>query len=316
MNPSHVILGFGALGRAIAQSLLEQGENPRVITRSGNAPVVPQGVELVQGDVTNYEQLLSLTTGTKVIYQATQPAYSRWAEEFPPLQQTILQVAIAHKSKVVLGENLYGYGKPPQGIITDTTPINPQETKGRVRAQMSEDALKLHQSGTLEVACIRASDFFGPWAWDQSHLGSRSLGPLAKGKAAQMIGKVDLPHTFTYILDYGRAMAQIGLQNTGWGKVWLVPNSNPTMSQKDRLEVTARLLNQPLKIQTAGKGLLTFFSLFSPMVKEIIPMLYQFEEPYVVQSDSFESTFGIQATPFDQAMAETLAWAEQQGYTR
>ena len=37
-------------------------------------------------------------------------------------------------------------------------------------------------------------------------------------------------------------------------------------------------------------------------------MLYEFEQPFVVDSSKFEQTFGMQATPIRQAIQETVTW--------
>ncbi len=40
----------------------------------------------------------------------------------------------------------------------------------------------------------RGSDFLGPWGTG-STMGERVFYPLLKGKAASLVGRVDLPHT-------------------------------------------------------------------------------------------------------------------------
>ena len=37
-------------------------------------------------------------------------------------------------------------------------------------------------------------------------------------------------------------------------------------------------------------------------------MLYQFEQPFVIDSSEVTATFGLTATPMDEAMAATVAW--------
>jgi hypothetical protein len=40
-------------------------------------------------------------------------------------------------------------------------------------------------------------------------------------------------------------------------------------------------------------------------------MMYEFEKPFVVASSRFERTFGLRATPMEQAIAETVQWYRQ-----
>jgi hypothetical protein len=48
--------------------------------------------------------------------------------------------------------------------------------------------------------------------------------------------------------------------------------------------------------------------LFNPTVRELDEMLYEFEQPFVVDGAKFERTFGVGATPFEQSVPATVAW--------
>jgi hypothetical protein len=43
-------------------------------------------------------------------------------------------------------------------------------------------------------------------------------------------------------------------------------------------------------------------------MREMIEMLYEFEEPFVVDHSKFEQAFGEQATPLKEAIGETVRW--------
>ena len=45
-----------------------------------------------------------------------------------------------------------------------------------------------------------------------------------------------------------------------------------------------------------------------PDAREVVEMLYEFEEPFVVDSSKFEQAFGLTATPFDTSIPATVAW--------
>jgi hypothetical protein len=54
---------------------------------------------------------------------------------------------------------------------------------------------------------------------------------------------------------------------------------------------------------------------FNPNVRETVEMMYQFEQPFVVDDSKFVSTFGAQATPLDNALQTTLSWYRNQDGT-
>jgi nucleoside-diphosphate-sugar epimerase len=48
--------------------------------------------------------------------------------------------------------------------------------------------------------------------------------------------------------------------------------------------------------------------LFNANIRETQEMLYEFEEPYIVDSSKFEKTFGKQATSYEEGIRQTVAW--------
>jgi hypothetical protein len=48
--------------------------------------------------------------------------------------------------------------------------------------------------------------------------------------------------------------------------------------------------------------------LFVPGAKEMVEMMYEFEQPFIMDSSAFTRAFGMTATPHEQAIRETLAW--------
>ena len=44
----------------------------------------------------------------------------------------------------------------------------------------------------------------------------------------------------------------------------------------------------------------------NPVVRELLEMQYQFEEPFIVDSSKITKRLGVTATPLDQAISETL----------
>jgi hypothetical protein len=48
--------------------------------------------------------------------------------------------------------------------------------------------------------------------------------------------------------------------------------------------------------------------LFNPLIRELPEMDYQFEEPFVLDTTKYESTFGAVGTPLADAVASTVEW--------
>src|SRR5215217_5706637 len=303
----HVILGTGAIGRAIADELVSRGESVRMVNRSGKMDEVPSGVEVVASDLYDLTNVREVTRGAKVVYQSAQPRYSEWTENFPPLQKSIIEGLIGSGAKLVVVENLYMYGDQNGKPMTEDTPYDAHTRKGRVRGELSGAALAAHNEGRVRVTTARGGNFFGPWGID-STMGGRAFYPLLQGKPAQLIGRTDLPHSHTFIRDFGTALVILGEHEKADGQAWHVPNDQPKMTQAELVRMFAEEAGVEPKISSMGKLMMTIGGLFIPEAKETVEMMYEFDKPFIIDSSKFEQAFGMKATPMREAMRETVAW--------
>jgi len=307
-NELHVVLGTGAIGRAIAEELVKRGESVRMVNRSGKMEEVPARVELVAADLYDQTKVKEVTRGAKVVYQSTQPNYFEWPAKFPPLQKSIIDGLTGGDVKLVLVENLYMYGETNGRPMTEDMPHNAHTRKGKARSEISNAAFDAHRAGKLRVTAGRGSDFFGAWGLPTAVMGERTFYPMLHGKAANLIGNIDVPHTHTYIPDFGKALVILGERSEADGQAWHVPNDNPRVTQREMVAMIAAEMGIPPKMSAMGKAMMWIGGLFIPEAKESVEMLYEFEKPFVVDSSKFEKTFGMKATPMKEAVKATVAW--------
>lgn len=303
-NDLHVIFGTGPLGKWTARHLLKQGQRVRLINRSGQTPDLPEGAEIVRGDAYDRAQTKALTAGAAAVYQCAQPAYHEWAEKFPPLQESILEAAAAAGAKLIVAENLYMYGDVQGQVMTETLPNRAHTRKGQVRQQMTEALMQAHQQGKVRVAMARGSDFFGPEDSVQTEFIFR---PALAGKAVNLVGRTDQPHTFTYVVDFGTLLATLGLRDEALGQIWHVPSSAP-VTQNELVNLISELVGKPVKTQVGTRLILTLMGLFNPGAKEMVEMLYEFNQPFIMDSSKAQKAFGLQPTPLREALRATLDW--------
>ncbi len=307
MSAKHVVFGTGAIGRAIMEELLRRGESVRMVNRSGLMDELPAGVELVAADLYSPPEVGRVTSGAEVVYQSAQPHYYEWPEKFPPLQRSIIDGLSGSGIKLVIVENTYMYGAMDGSPFTEACPHNAHTRKGKVRAEMSAAALAAHRDGRLRVTLGRGSDFFGPWGFSTS-MGDRVFYPLLKGKPAQLGGRLNQPHTHTYLGDFGRALVVLGERGEADGQAWHVPNDMPSITQGELVTMAAETAGVKPRMSSMGKTMLWMGGLFIPEARESVEMLYEFERPYIVDSSKFERTFCLRPTPMREAVRETVAW--------
>jgi len=305
----HVVFGTGAVGMSVMDELARRGKRVRMVNRSGRARV-PHGVEVVRGDATDEAFAREASEGASVVYFALNPPYNKWPEVFPRLQVGALEGAADAGAKLIAMENLYMYGPTDGRRITEDLPYAPNTRKGRVRARMSQELMEAHRSGRVRVAIGRGSDFFGPRVL-ASAAGEQVFGRVVEGKSAQVAGDPDQPHTYTYVPDIGKGLVILGEREEALGRAWHLP-SPETVTTRRFVEMIFEEVGKPARVQAAPKIVLRALGLFNPTLRETIEMLYEFEEPFIVDASSFERAFGEQATPLREAIQRTVRWYREE----
>ncbi len=285
--------------------LLRKGYSVRMVNRTGKADV-PQKVEVVQADVLNGINVKESVIGASVVYQCVNPPYNKWSEQFPTMQNNILNAAASVNATLIIGENVYMYGDTNGKRMTEDLPYVAATRKGKIRAQMSLDALQAHRDGKLQIAIGRGSDFFGPYVLD-SAMGDRQFGFAVQGKKASLTGNIDVPHTFTYINDFGKALVTLAENEKSFGEAWHVPNAE-ALTQKEFIHAVFKELGKEPSYSALGKMMMRIGGLFIMEARESVEMMYEYEKPFVVDSKKFEMSFGWKATDNESAIRETVQW--------
>ncbi|MGB8214313.1 MAG: NAD-dependent epimerase/dehydratase family protein [Anaerolineales bacterium] len=307
MSERNVIFGTGPLAQSVMRALLKRGKLIKMVNRSGKRPAeVPAQVEIAGGDAYSADFTRSVTKDAAVVYQCAMPAYQEWVTKFPPLQAAILEGAAANNAKLIVGENLYMYGDTGGQLIREGLPFAAQTRKGKVRGEMANALLEAHRAGKLRVAMGRGADFYGPGVLSSS-LGERTIVPLLQGKPAEVTGSLDQPHTYTYVSDFGEALAILGEREEALGRAWHVPNP-PTLTQRELVTLFFKEAGLEPKFTVMGRFMMMMGGLFIPAARESVEMLYEFEKPFQVDASEFIQAFGDIATPHERAVKETVAW--------
>lgn len=203
-------------------------------------------------------------------------------------------------------ENVYGDGPTGGRPTTEDLLLDATTVKGRTRAAMTEELLAASDAGRIRIAIGRASDFFGARV-TESTLGERVFANALAGHRADFLGNRDLPHTYSYVPDVATGLATLGTDARAIGQVWHLPG--PEMVTTGAIvDLIAKEIGHPVAVRSVPKLVVRALGLFNPMMRELAEMSYEFEEPFVLDTDKFESTFGGAGTPLTTAISETVAW--------
>ena len=309
-EPLHVVFGTGQVGLSLAARLAASGTAVRSVSRHRPAALAG-GVDWRAADATDPEATADAAKGASVVYQCLNAPYNKWPELFPPLQRNVLRAAEHADALLVAMENLYGYGPTGGKPMTEDLPLAAITKKGRARAAMTAELLAASKAGRVRLSIGRASDFFGPGA-TESTLGARVFGNAVAGKRADFIGNPDLPHTYSYVPDIVAGLATLGTDERAVGQVWHLPGPE-TVTTRALLDLVAAEVGHPVEVRNVGKLALRALGLVNPLLRELAEMSYEFDEPFVLDTSKYESTFGPAGTPLAAAVSETVAWYRAQG---
>ena len=315
----HLVLGAGGIGRTTTARLVELGHTVTLASRSGKVRdrpwarhTVPAGqpdpVTVVSVDAADADALTELAKGAVSITNAINPPkYTTWDTDWPPVAQAILTAAERSGAGLVTVGNLYPYGQV-DGPMREGDPERPNGHKGELRARMWRDALALHEAGRIRATELRASDYFGPEATrGMSVLNDFVIARAAAGKTAMVpMGRPDAPHTWTYLSDIGTLAATLATDDRSWGRVWHVPSA-PAVSMRSVAADVARISGKPVKrVWALPRPLGTALGTVVPIMRELRETRHEFERPFVLDSSLTEQTFGLTATPWDEALTATV----------
>ncbi len=300
----HVIVGKGPVGTTTAEELTTRGHRVRVLSRSGG--VSTDAIEHRQMDAVDADALMRAAAGADALYNAVNPAYHRWATDWPPVAAALLTAAERTGAVLVTMGNLYGYGRP-SGPMTPETPLAAADVKGRVRNRMWADALAAHEAGRVRVAEARAADFVGPQVpAAQSHL-VRQLPALRAGRRAWVVGDPDVRRSWAYLPDVAATLATLGTDERALGRAWHVPTTAPR-TQREALGDLAAAMGAPApRVSGIPWPVLRAVGLGVPMMREVVAIRHQWDAEYVSDGSATTAAFGLTATPWDDVLRATVA---------
>jgi nucleoside-diphosphate-sugar epimerase len=305
----NVVLGAsGAIGGAVVRELATRGMRVRAVSR--RAPTdFPDAVEQLDADLTTEDGARAAVAGAAVVYHCAAPRYTRWAEEFPALNDLIAAATAAAGAKLVFADNLYMYG-PIDGPISTTGPQHPTSRKGAVRAELADNLLARNTQGSLRVAIGRASDYYGPGGHN-SIAGDVLFKAAIAGKTYRYPAALDIPHTFHYLPDIARGLVTLGLDDRADGRPWILPAA-PPLTARTLAGLVYAAARKPARVAELQRPLARLVGLVIPELREMLDIWSQFSEPFTIDVDDFEEELGpLTPTPHETAIPATVAWFTQ-----
>ncbi len=299
---THLVVGAGEVGSAIALLLADAGADVVLASRSGRGPDDPR-IRRAVVDAGSVDSLVQAAPRAVVIYNAVNPAYDRWQEDWPPMATAFLEYAQRTGAVLATVSNLYGYG-PVDVPMSEDLPLAASGSKAQVRARMWRDAKAAHDAGLIRATEVRGSDYICPGA--QSMLGDRVMPRVLAGKGVQLLGDVDQPHSWTAPVDVARTIITVASDPRGWGRAWHVPSSAPR-TQRQAVDDLADAAGVPrVKVSSVPGVVLWGIGLVNPIMRELKETDYQRDRPYLLDDSAARTTFDLEPTPWEDVLVSMV----------
>lgn len=301
------ILGSGgAIGLELAKSLPEYTDQIRLVSRKPEA--VHPTDELLPADLLQPEAVDLAVAGSEIVYLTVGLPYAAqtWEQLWPKVMQNTLAACEKHGAKLVFFDNIYMYDPDHLAPMDETTPIRPTSRKGKVRARIAQMLLDAAAAGRIQGLIARSADFYGPSIQNTSVLTETVFNNLSAGKAADWLGSLKYRHSYTYTPDAGKATALLGNSPEAYGQVWHLPTAADPPTGRQWIEAIADELGVAPKSRVAPKWMVRILGLFTPIMKEMVEMMYQYDRDYVFDSSKFEAHFDMKPTPYAEGIREIV----------
>jgi nucleoside-diphosphate-sugar epimerase len=211
-------------------------------------------------------------------------------------------------ARLVVLDNVYMLGRPRGRALNEDTAMDPCSRKGEIRARAAEQLFEAHRRGDVVATAGRASDFYGPGG-TLTGLGDFFWPRVLAGKTAYSPIPLDPVHTYHYIPDVAAGLLTLGCADEdAYGHPWMLPCA-PAGTLRQLVARLATTLGREIKIAQLPRWLLKTTGMVMPVMREIDEMLYQWEEPFVIDDRRFRERFQETPEDVDQAAADTVAWA-------
>ena len=303
----HTILGAGgAIANELLPILMNAKEKVRIVARH---PKQINGVESVAADLSDAKQTLEAVKGSSIVYLLVglEYDYKVWAQKWPLVMSNTINACKASGAKLIFFDNVYMYGKV-NGKMTEETVFNPCSKKGVLRATIVNELLGEIKSGALTGMVARSADFYGSSATKTSVPNMLVFDNFSKGKKAQWLVNVDVPHSLTYIPDAGKALYLLAKDESAYNQTWHLPTRSNPLTGKQFIALAAEAMNQPNKYSVLSKLMIRLAGLFIKPIKESYEMIYQSDSDYLFDSTKFEQHFGFEPTSYEDGIKETAKY--------
>lgn len=118
-----------------------------------------------------------------------------------------------------------------------------------------------------------------------------------------------MPHSWSYVGDVAATLVAAAHDDRSWGRAWHAPAA--TASAGGLTERFAKLARSPApRPERLDRGALASPAVSTPVLGELIEMLYATEHPHILDSTETRRVLGLSPADLDAALLDTVRGLE------
>jgi nucleoside-diphosphate-sugar epimerase len=316
----------GFIGRHLVERLLGEGHHVTAMVEQhlDAGRLEAAGVQVVRGDVRDYQSLLRAAMNCRVIFhlaartEASGPTQKDLEEVNIRGTENVAQAALAvGAARLVFGSSvaLYGRSIRNRAIHEETVPT-PDSPYGRSKFLAEQLLRSLHQREGLPVVLVRLSAVFGPGAMSWLNL----FQAIAAGRF-RLIGRGDNHHHVADIVDVAEGLTLCGSVAGIEGRTYILAGAE-SVRLRDLIQAVGEeaggpplppnLPIAPLRLyRMASRRVFQWTGYRSPLADRID--LYLGDRAFDLSRSRQELAYKPGVTTRN-AVHRTAAWFKQHGY--
>jgi nucleoside-diphosphate-sugar epimerase len=306
MTKQVTVLGAsGNVGKLLVKELSESGYRVKATGRSKPSFNI-DGVENIAVDYNSQSELDNSANGSEVVFMLIGLEYKTkiWEAEWPPLISRIIESCKKSGAKLIFFDNIYAYGLV-NGAMLETTPMNPETDKGRVRKVLDELVLDSIKKGEIKAVIAKSADFYGPGI-TTSVVGDRFFDLIINKNTFEAFGNPEKLHNYTFVGDIPAAL--IALAESDYSGNIHLPTGKPLTGLQFH-KLLESISGKELKLTSLRQNVVWWLGIFIPLLRELHEMMYQSENDYNFDSGKFESFFpNLKPTSYKEGFKKTYGW--------
>jgi nucleoside-diphosphate-sugar epimerase len=317
----------GSVGSRIVKRLLEEGHEVRGLVRktSSLAYLPNEGVEIVQGDMTDLESLEAACAGCQWIFHSAAPV-DDWvpAQVFEEVNvegtRLLLEACdrrILDRFVFISSVNVYGVQPPPN--TNEETPLIPCgypycDTK----IEAERILMEAHRDSQLPITILRPANIWGPTATSWT---IRPMQKLLNGKVTLIDGGGGSFNPI-YVDNLAEACLLAAQHPEAVGEAFIITDGIVGMTFKDYFDLLSRMAGLPAVRKKAPKWLALIVAGTVEQAAKITgkrPFITRFVVQMLTKNCYYDTAKSKRLLNYrprvsqEQAFAETQAWLREAG---